>query len=394
MDLSTLLEGPANVTHRGQTFHFKGGLTLTPLAEVFALDTDVYGAIDQRAMDNSFILSGTPVGVWTDAQLAVLYRWQAPVIGQLVTPRYDIDTVTAATDVITLIGAASPRAGCPVRISAFPGATLPAGLDAATTYYWAASGKLYNSEANAIADDGATGLIDITDAGTLSASGDGFGMIEQEPVIIDALAANRRITFWNGAVTGMPTITHSAVASMLGALSLACFRKNNAAWNDANSVYTVTKVALADTPPIAADILTQPCDLAWGAAPWDSFKSRGPVTLNAQLRTDPVITDERGSLGLKIAGFTVGATLQPQGFSEAQMLDLLAMQGGTAGRGKSRVRGDLVITGTNVHNIVYNAAPRQLPQTFQPTGPRAGQLEAQGSADTTGNRFYVGTAAP
>jgi hypothetical protein len=388
MDLATLLEGPATVTHRGETFHFKGGLTLTPLADVFGIETDIYGALDQRALNNSFLLTGTPVGVWTDEQLAVLFRWTQPQIGGLVTPRYDVSSATAATDVIALVGSAAPRAGCPVRISAFPGSTLPAGLAAGTLYYWGTSGKLYDTEAHAITDDG-TGVVDITDAGT----GD-FAIIEQEYIQIDALAANRRILMHNGAVTGMPPIVHSAVASMLGAVTFGCFRKNNAAWADANSVYTVSKVALSDTPPDPADIPTQEYSLGWGAAPWDSFKARGPVTFSAQLATEPVDTDGRGTVGLRIAGLTVGATFQPQGFSESQMLDLLDVQGGTVARGKSRVRGDLVVTGTGVHNIVYNAAPRQLPQSFSATGPRAGEVEAQGSASTTGARFYVGTAAP
>ncbi|MDD2763487.1 MAG: hypothetical protein PHE83_05875 [Opitutaceae bacterium] len=386
MNLATLLEGPANVTHRGQTLHFRGGLTLTPLAELFSIDSDLYGPLDQRASDNSVVISGTPVGVWTAAQLAVLYRWTNPAIGSLVTPRYDVSSVTPATDVIALVGAAAPRTGCPVRFALFPGATIPAGLSEATLYYWGAAGTLHPTEADALA---ATNPVDITSAG----AGD-FALIEQEPVIIDALAANRRITFHNGAITGMPPIIHSAVASMLGAASFGCFRKNNAAWSDANSLYTVAKVALSDTPPDAANIVTQDYSLAFGAAPWDSFKARGPITLTPQLRTEPIITDGLGTLGLRIAGLDVAAMFAPQGFSEEQMLDLLGLQGGTAARGKSKVRGNLVITGTGVHNIVYNAAPRQLPQTFSPTGPRAGELEARGAAGITGARFYVGTAAP
>lgn len=388
MNLATLLEGPANVIHRGETFHFKGGLTLTPLADMFSLDSDVYGPLSLRALENSFAISGTPVGVWTDEQLAVLFRWQQPVIGSLVTPRYDVESVTHGTETLVLVGEDEPRAGSPVRFSGFPGAVLPAGYAAATTYFWGASGKLYDTAAHAITDDG-TGVIAIADNGT----GD-FAIIEQETVVIEAISANRRITFHNGAVIGMPPVIHSAVASMLGQVTFGCFIKNNAAWSDANSVYTVAKAAITDTPPDETDMPTQEYALGWGAAPWDAFQARGPVTLNPQLRTDPVPTDARGNVGLKISGLDVGATFQPQGFSEAQMLDVLGTQGGTVARGKSRVRGNLVITGTGVHNIVYNAAPRQLPQTFSATGPRAGELEAQGSASTAGARFYVGTAAP
>jgi hypothetical protein len=387
MNLATLLEGPANVTHRGQTFHFKGGLTLTPLADMFSIDSDLYGPLDQRALDNSVILTGTPIGEWTALALAVLHRWTSPVIGQLVTPRYDVATVAADTDVITLVGAAAPRTGCPVRFCLFPSAAVPTGLSEATTYFWGVAGTLHDTEAHAIA---ATNKVDITAVG----SGD-FAIIEQEYVQIDCLAANRRITFWNGAVTGMPSIIHSAIASMLGAVSFGCFRKNNAPWSDANSLYTVTKMALADTtPPVVANVPTQEYSLAFGAAPWDTFKSRGPITLNPQLKTEPIVTDGRGTLGLRISGLDVGATFSPMGFSEQQMLDLLGMQGGAVARGATRVRGDLIITGTGVYTKVCNAAPRQLPQTFSPTGPRAGELEARGAATTSGSRFFVGVASP
>lgn len=387
MDLALLLEGPCNVTHRGQTFHFRGGLVKTSIRDLFRIETDVYGPVALRALDRSIVIAGTPVGVWTDEQLAVTHRWTNPKIGQLVTPRYDVESVTAATDVIALVGTDQPRAGCPVRIKAFPGSTIPTGLAAATLYYWGTNGKLYDTEANAIVG-GAGGVIDITDAG----AGD-LAIIEQEYIRIDALTANRRITFHNGAVIGMPGIGLSAVASALGAMSLAAFPKDGAAWGDANSIYTITKVALEDTAPAAADIPTQEYSADFGAAPWDSFKSRGPITITPALRTEPIVTDGRGLVGMKIAGLDVTATLQPQGFSEAQMMDLLALQAGAV-RGASAVRDDLIITGVGVYAAVYNGAPRQLPQTFAATAPRAGELEIAGVRTPGSRAFYVGEAAP
>lgn len=388
MNLATLLEGPCNVTHRGQTFHFRGGLVLTPIRDLFALDTDVYGAIARRALDRSFVIAGTPVGVWTDDQLEVSHRWNNPQIGSLVTPRYDILSATAATDVVALVGAAVPRTGCPVRVIPFYGATLPAGLAQGTLYYWGSNGKLYNSEANAIAA-GATGLVEITDAGT----GD-FGLIEQEHVQIDALTANRRITFHNGAVIGMPAVALSAVQSALGALTFGLFPKEGSSWDDANSVYTITKVALSDTPPDADDIPTQAYAAEFGAAPWDDFKARGPIVITPTLRTEPIVTDDLGLVGMKIAGLDVTATLSPEGYSEAQMLDLLELQGGTAARGKSGVRDDLIVTGTGVYAQLSNGSPRQLPQTFAATAPRAGELEIVGVRTPGEPAFIFAEAAP
>lgn len=388
MNLASLLEGPANVTHLGQTFHFRGGLTLTPLADLFAVAGDGFDALDQRALDNTVVLTGTPVGRWTAAQIAALWRTAALRKGRLLTPRYDIDTVTAGTDVITLLGAAQPRLSCPVRVIAAPGATIPAGIVSATTYFWGTNGKLYDTAANAEALGG-TGVVNITDAG----SGDLF-LIEQETLVVDAFTINRRITFHNAAVITPPPVVLSAVATILGQVAFGCFRKEGAAWADANSLYTDAKVALSDTPPAAADIPTQEYACGFGAAPWDSFKARGPITLTPALQTEAVTTDGRGTLGLKVAGRSIAATLAPQGFSPAQLRDLLGLQGGSVARGKSRVRADLVISGTGVHCTVYNGAPRQLPQTFETTGPLAGALEIVGAQNNDGDLFRFATAAP
>jgi hypothetical protein len=389
MNLATLLDGPATILHRNQRLHFRGGLTLRPLAELFDISTDLGGVISRRALENAIVLTGTPDGEFTTGILGMTHRWQNPAIGQLVTPRYDVETVTHGTDTIALLGAPTIRAGCPVMWSIFPGSTTPTGYVHGTVYYWGVSGKLYTTEANAIADDGATGLVTISDNGT----GD-FALIEQEYLQIDAITANRRITLHNAAVVQMPPIILSAIQTVFGQMTFGCFLKNNAAWADANSLYTVAKVALTDTPSDPDDIPTVEYSCAFGAAPWDSFKSRGPVTITPSLATEAVSTDGKGNVGLKIAGLNVAATLSPEGFSQAQMLDLLAMQGGTVARGKSRVRADLVVAGTGVHATVYNGSPRELPQTFQVTGPLAGELAIDGAFKSGSGFFRLATAAP
>lgn len=386
MNLASLLEGPAFLTHLGVPLHFRGGLTVTPLAEVFGIDTDAADNLDQRALDNAVVITGTPVGVWTAAQIAALWRTAGLGKGRLVTPRYDIDTVTPATDVIVLLGAAQPRLAGPVRLIAAPGATLPAGTVAATTYFWGTNGKLYDTAANA-ALLGAGGVIDLTTAG----SGDLF-LIEQETTVIDATTINRRLTFHNTAIIGPPPVILSATQTALGSLSIAAFLKEGAAWADANSLYTDAKVALSDTPPTASDIPTQEYSAVFGAAPWDSFKARGPITLTPSIQTTPITTDGRGLLGMQIAGRGITARLSPAGFSPAQLRDLLGLQGGAVARGQSRVRGDLVISGTGVHCTLYNGAPRALPQTFQTAGPLAGELEIVGHQEPTGELFRFATA--
>lgn len=385
MNLASLLEGPAFLTHLGVPLHFRGGLTVTPLAEVFGLPTDAADDLDQRDGGVSVVITGTPVGVWTAAQIAALWRTAGLGKGRLVTPRYDVSSVTPATDVIVLLGAAQPRLAGPVRFIAAPGSTVPAGLVSATTYFWGTNGKLYDTAANA-ALLGAGGVIDLTDAGT----GD-FFLIEQETTVIDATTINRRLTFHNTAIISPPPVILSANQTALGQLSIAAFLREGAARSDADSIYTDAKVALADTPPTAADIPTQEYACVFGAAPWDSFKARGPVTITPTLQTTPVTSDGRGLLGMQIAGRGITARLSPAGFSPAQLRDLLGLQGGAVGVGKSRVRGHLVVSGTGVHCTLYNGAPRSLPQTFQTAGPLAGELEIVGHQQPTGELFRFAT---
>lgn len=386
MNLATLLEGPANLKHRNQLLHFAGGLKIRPLADVFKISTDINGVIDSRALENSVVISGTPDGEFTAGLLGMTHRWQNPAIGSLLTPRYDVSTVTHGTETLTLVGSTVPRTGCPVKIYAFPGSTLPAGYSSATTYYWGLAGTLHDTEAHAIA---ATDVVAITDNGT----GD-FVIIEQEYIQIDAVSQNRRITFHNGAVSDMPPIILSAVKTLFGPMSFVALIKNDAAWADANSLYTVEKAALTDTASVKANIITQEYACVFGSSPWDSFKTRGVVTITPKLSTDAIATDGRGNVGLKISALDVEAKLTPQGFTHAQMLDLLGMQGGSVARGKTRVRGNLVVSGTGVHATVYNGAPRELEQTFQTTGPLAGELAIDGNVDATNGYFRIATAAP
>ena len=384
MNLAKLLEGPAVVTHRGVSFHSRGGAVLTPEAATFPIETDAYGPIGQRGAGNSILLNLTPVGVWTDDVLDVLYRWRAAVTGTLVTPRYDITAISTVTDVVTLLGTDAPRPGCPIRWAAET--TKPAAITLATTYFWGASGKIYDTEAHALTDDG-TGKIDFADDG----DGDQY-IIEQEPLIIHTYQ-NRKITFWNGAVVAMPAIGFSTQQTLLGPVTFEAFRKNDAAWADVNSLFTVEKALLVDTPPSEADIPTQEYSWGWGAAPFDVFSLRGVGALVPQMTLSELISDRRGVCGRKIQSVSATASGAPDGFSESQLLDILQMQGGTVGRGKSRVRADLTIAGTGVYASLYNAAATALPQTFSPTDPRAGELAWVGARTPGEAAFYVGTVA-
>ncbi len=404
MDLAQLLQGPAVVRHRGALFHSTGGKQLAPSAEVFGIETDAYGAIDQRDLNNAVALTLTPLGVWTQAHRDVLWRWQNPVLGQLITPRYDISAVDTGADTITLLGALEhefdylnfPRLGARVMFSIGPeaGTAAPAGLADGTLYFLGQPDPaeprvrtLHTTEAAAIAG---TGAIDLTTAGT----GD-FFLIEQEELVIHTYQ-NRKITFHNGALVQMPPLVHSATQSIIGQATFGAFRKNRVAASAENSLYTITKELLVDTPPDAADIPTLQYTAEWEGVggPWEAFQSRGPITVTPQLTTAPVGNDPLGDLSLEITGVSVAATAQPDNFSERALLDVLKMQGAGARRGASRVRGDLIVAGTGVHTTVYGAGVTTAPQSFATGSPRAGEVQWISARTPGAPAFRVAAAAP
>jgi hypothetical protein len=391
MNLAKLLEGPAVMKHRGVYFESRGGSVLTPSADAFEVGSDRWGAVDQRASENTIQLAFTPMGVWLAAVLGVLYRWANPLIGQLVTPRYDVDTVSAENDTLTLLGTETPRIGCPVNVAS--DGVLPAGLTEATLYYLGVPDAisaplvctLHDTEAHAIAG---TNQVDLTDVGT----GNHF-LIEQEPLEIWT-TMNRKVTFPNAAIVVMPPLQFSPIQTLLGSVSIEAFRTNNAAWSDANSLYTVTKEVLNVTPPDPATIPTQPYTYAFGAAPWDNFEMRAPFSFTPALKLEPVSSDGRGIESRKISGISVTGRGVPHGFSEQQLLDLMKIQGAGAGRGVSRVRANLDISGTGAFARIYNAAARVVPQRFSTTDPRAGEVEFISARSPNSPAFYVGTTAP
>lgn len=390
MNLAKLLEGPAIVSHRGVLFATRGGSTLTPQLSGFPIESDIEGVLANRADDVSLQLALTPVGVYTAEVIDVLWRWRNPTIGQLVTPVYDIESIALDTHILTLLGSAGPRKGCPVMAASF--GALPAAINDATVYFVGVPAAETPNviTLHATAADAANGAnpVAIADAGT----GD-HRIIEQEPLVIHT-TMNRKITFWNAALVGMPAVEFSTTKTLIGAVTFEAFRKNNAAWSAANSLYTVEKALLNVTPPDKTKIPTQEYAYAWGDAPWASWKTRGSFVMTPSLQLGVVSSDGDGTLCRKINSVGVSGRGSPDGFSEQQLLDVLGIQGGTAGRGKARSKvANLNISGTGVFARIPNASAQQTPLTFSPTDPRAGEIDFVSERAVGEAAFQLSTAA-
>ena len=396
MNLAQLLEGPAIVLYKGQQFYSARTLDAHFTQEDFPIETAAFGPIDRRARQPSVLVTLMPIGEFSDALVEVLFPWRNPKFGQLVTPlsswTYTSVDTTAKTIAITGHGM---RAGMPCRFGTF--GTLPSGYSSDTLYYVGSVDanhiSLHLTEADAIA---------LTSPVAPVSQGTGVSqMVEQEPLVIHTQMGNR-ITFPVAAVTAMPDLIFSAIATLYGAITFECFRTNNDDWSVTNSLFTVDFAAYSYAGPNKDIILTKEYSLAWGAvSPFSNFQTRGPVTARLALGLAPYETDQCGILSRKITALTATISGQPTGMSEAQLSAYLDLQGAGTGRGVERTTNDFVITAADgsVNARFYNAALRAAPQQFDATNPRAGTLEWETARKFYGSGavhpvFDIGVSAP
>jgi hypothetical protein len=380
MNLAQLLEGPAIVLYKGQQFYSARTLDAHFTQEDFPIETAAYGPIDRRARQPSVLITLQPIGEFTDALVKVLFPWTNPKFGQLVTPisSWLNTAVSVANNTIT-ITAHGLRPGMPCMLGTF--GALPSGWAADRLYYVgsvdANTIQLFNDAADAIA---------LTNPVAPVTQGTGVSqLVEQEPLIIHTMQGNR-LTFPVAAVTAMPELIFSAVATLYGAITFECFRVNDEDWSAAGSLFSADFAPYSYPGPNKSIIPTKEYTLQWGTlAPFSSFQTRGPVSARLALGLAPYETDQYGILSRKITSLTATITGQPAGMSEAQLTQYLDLQGAGTGRGVERTLNDFIITAVDdtVYARFYNAALRASPEQFDATNPRAGTLEWE-----TARKFY------
>ena len=396
MNLAQILEGPATVFYKGQRFHSAATLGVKFTQDTLSIPSAAYGPIGQRARQPSVQITFAPVGEFSAALAPILWPWTNPRIGQLVTPvtswlYSDVDTGTNKI----AITAHGITAGMPAMVGTL--GTLPSGLVAGTLYYVGAPDanhiSFHDTAAHAVAN---TNLVVLGTQGTSVSQ-----LVEQQPLIVHTLQGNR-VTFPVAAVTGMPELRFSAIETLMGGITFECFRKNGAAWSDVGSLFTVDYAPYSYAGPNPALIKTEAYTCQWGlVSPFNSFTTRGPVNARFNLGLAPYETDSLGLLSRKITSLTTTITGSPAGMSEDQLSEFLDLQGVGSGRGVERTAADFLISGAglDVYARFFNAALRDVPEQFDPTQPRAGQLTWETSRrfkndGTPEAVFGIGVTAP
>lgn len=390
-NLGTIIGGPAVVTYKGATFYSKGDISLSTDLERFTVDVDVYGGpIDEREANAPLSLSFVPAGRWTS--LAVLYPYAKPVIGASIVAVTKAVSIDSADDTIEVPNHRL-RTGAPVRFAVI-GGTIIAGLVAGTLYWVNVDDEnfisVHASESDALAG---TGKIPQTALGTGATR-----VIEQEPLFIQTVDGTL-ITFHVAAVTQMPDFLGGATQTPLGAVTFEIFRKNGVAASTADSRYLVASSVFVGDPTFdPAQIVTQPYEASWGAAPWNAFSSKNGFRVSFPTSLSPIEDDACGIIGRRLSSVRAEVRGQPTNVDEAAALAALKLQGAGAGRGRRLTGTDLNLIGAGVYVRVYGAVLTGAPQAFSSQLDRAGEFSWSNTRTFAGGVpgpvFYVGATAP
>jgi hypothetical protein len=390
---SLLAGGPALLRFRGGVIYSKDGFTLSPELGSFKVSTDIEGEVDERDSQAVLSIAGTPSGVLADR--SAFFRFLAQRPGDFVVPVMAITAIALDTNILTV-----PRhvweTGDPVYVSGDGNYTLPAAVAAGTLYYVkklsATTLTLHDTAAHATAG---TNAIDFAD------DGDGnLCLVDESPAVLET-SRNKKITFWNAAVTTPPPLDLAAQKTAFGGFQIQVWRRHGKAWADEESLFKVETQAWTDPAFNPADIVTQPYAVSWGAvAPWAGISTEAGVSVQWSLGTTEKGNDAEGTVNRQIDNIGASASFVPIGVTEEDLLNAMNLQGAGHARGQSRASGapNLDIAGTGLHVRLYAAVLVEAPSRFNRKDYRAGTVKLNASASYTGGVrnpiAYVGANAP
>ncbi len=385
--VTQIIGGPALITYRGATLRSKGDISLDTPLSTFPIETSILGQIDERVSEDSVTMHFTPDGEWSN--LSVLYPYVYTAFGDFITPQRTFGTITASNVNVPNHNLLS---GDAVYADGY-GGTITVGLVADTLYY------VHVVDSNTLSIH-TTRVLGISGASPISISA-GTGttrIVVNNPLTIQT-TSGVLLTFPNAAITQMPGIVGSTVATIMEEVVFEAFRKNGADWTDNNSLYTVTANPWPGDSFTPSDILTQPVAAAWGVtAPWDSFNTKTGWKVGFAMSLEAVEVDNVGLITRRLSNLVVTARATPIGISESDLLTALKLQGSGAYRGRSLSTSgsNLNLTGTGFYVRLYTAALRGGPQLFSSRNDRTGELTWVATRTFSGGTpfplFYVGSS--
>jgi hypothetical protein len=311
VNLLSRVRGSAVAHYKGQDFWTKiksaGEIQLNP----WELKSDALGPIDQRQGGRMLKITLTPIGVLNAAQAPIIYPYAGFRYGDFNTPVRTISAVNTGTGALTST-AHGQLTGTGVRVGTVGAtSTLPSGLAVNTTYYMAAINadtiKLYDTEAHAILNDGATGLVALASAGSGT-----IKFVVNSPLTLTT-EDGLQLIGWNAAVSKMPSLKLTTTDSAIGEMEFECYTLHGEDWSTANSLYTLNSgVAITATPPDPTQIPSVPYTIDWATVLPATVVTFGTHTLtipNHGLVTgQPVQLSAESANGVLPTGTAAGTT--------------------------------------------------------------------------------------
>lgn len=202
------------------------------------------------------------------------------------------------------------------------------------------------------------------------------------------------ISFPYGAITDMPEVSFAADKTPFGQTTMTVVTAPGASWETTtNNFFELASAIGSVTTEFDPDqVITAPGYGAWGAvAPWDAIQTQDGWTMKATMSVKPIITDESGTVGMRLSNIKVTARCIPVGISESEKLLKMQLQGAGVVRGKSLGSGadDLVVTSGGRTFTVTKAFLKKGQLNWDPENNRVQGCEWSGN-----RKFTTGTPQP
>lgn len=368
--LTQVIGGPALVSYRGATFYSKSDILLEILPNLFPIEADPFGKIDERVASQPVKVRFTPAGEWE--ALNVLFSYATASIGDLITP---VRTLGVVVGNVVNLPNHNLQSGdsCYVKNS---GGALPTGLAALTLYY------LHYVSADAMTFH-TTRALAISGASPIAISNNGTGtnrLVVNNPLTIQTIDPDngRLITLFNAAVTKIPNISASAQTTLLEEVEFEAFIVDGSSVSDAASLYSIVSSPFQGDPTFnPANILTQPIAFSWGlVSPWSLFYTRAGVKIDFALSLQDIDIDGYGILSKRISDLSVTAKAEPVGVNYDDLLAAMQLQGAGAAIGRSigSAGANLNLSAPGFYARLYQAGLRGGPGVFARQKNSIGEL--------------------
>jgi len=413
IDRTSITGGPAVVLHNAGYFFSKEPIALPLALNPYAIESDAYGKIDDRADDQPPKLPLKLVGEWE--HLNILNPFVSMQVGQRIFGAdLPLDLLSLTDDVVTRFHASAVTKPPDLTFASKSilldtveftlmrkNNTARTAADAFfTKYALRSAGVHYEISYGADTTDPITfntAAADLAAAlnalpGIVADGGVAVTGTYKRGFTVTWVAVGARATPFTAAFTGFPAGTafqQTVTAEGSGGQAEVRLLKLTP-WTDAYGALDREKV------------ITQPYQLTWGAgAPWDAFTTDEGIAVKWNLANlEPVPSDAEGVLNYMFGGLDAEVDCIPQGPTEDDIAAALNLQGAGAVRGRSMNADahDLEIQNDGVYFCLYGAALNAFTQRWAAKQRRVGAVTFKSTRVLTGGAFadvaYLGVAAP